>query len=85
MVNILVWILFGLIAGAIAKMIRPGADPAGWVNSIIIGIIGSVVGGFLGRTFFGEGVTNEIFSLYNMGMSVIGAIIVLFAYSKLRK
>ena len=41
------WIIFGLIAGAIAKMLRPGADPAGWIITIIIGILGSLLGGFI--------------------------------------
>ena len=52
MINIISWIIFGLIAGAIAKFLKPGADAAGWVTTIIIGIVGSVVGGFLGRIFF---------------------------------
>lgn len=83
--NFLVWILFGLIAGVIAKFLKPGADSQGWLGTIIIGILGSVVGGFLGRVFFGAGVTNEIFSLYNLGMAVIGAIIVLYAYYAISK
>ena len=41
--GILTWIIFGLIAGAIAKAIHPGSDPGGWIATIIIGIIGSVV------------------------------------------
>jgi len=85
MTNIFIWILFGLIAGVIAKFLKPGADSQGWVATIIIGIIGSVVGGFLGNVIFGKGVTNEIFSFYNMGMSVVGAIIVLYAYNAIAK
>ena len=45
--SILAWILLGLVAGAIAKWIHPGPDPAGWIASLIIGVIGAVVGGFL--------------------------------------
>ena len=81
MIIIIVWIIFGLIAGAIAKFLKPGVDSQGWVATIIIGIVGSMVGGYLGRLFFGQGVTNEVFSLYSMGMSVVGAIIVLFVYN----
>ncbi len=81
MINIIAWIIFGLIAGAIAKFLKPGADSMGWIGTSIVGIIGSVVGGYLGRMFFGAGVTNEIFSLYSMGMSVVGAILVLFLYN----
>jgi len=85
MTNILIWILFGLIAGVIAKFLKPGPDGQGWVATIIIGVIGSVVGGFLGNLLFDKGVTNEIFSFYNMGMSVVGAIIVLYAYNAITK
>ena len=81
MINIIAWIIFGLIAGALAKCLKPGVDSQGWVATIIIGIVGSMVGGYLGRLFFGQGVTNEVFSLYSMGMSVVGAIIVLFVYN----
>ena len=52
MINIIAWIIFGLIAGAIAKFLKPGSDAAGWFATIIIGIVGSVVGGFLGTLFF---------------------------------
>ena len=43
----LAYIVFGLIAGAIAKALRPGADPSGWLVTILIGILGSVVGKFI--------------------------------------
>ena len=48
----LTWIIFGLIAGAIAKAIHPGSDPRGWIATIIIGIIGAIVGGWLGSNDF---------------------------------
>lgn len=78
MINIIAWIVFGLIAGAIAKFLKPGADGGGWLSTIIVGIIGSVIGGFLGRMFFGEGVSNDVFNFYSLLMSVLGAIIVLY-------
>ena len=46
MINIIAWIIFGLIAGAIARFLKPGNDAAGWITTIIIGIVGSVLGGF---------------------------------------
>mgnify|MGYP006869350914 CR=1 FL=1 len=54
--GILSWILFGLIAGLIAKAIRPGADPGGWIITILVGIVGAFVGGWrnngrLGRCY----------------------------------
>ncbi len=82
--NILVWIIFGLVVGALAKLIKPGADPGGWVASIIIGIVGSILGGFLGNILFSQGVSNE-FSFYNIAMSIVGAIIVLFGYHAIKK
>ena len=47
------WIVFGLIAGAIAKLIHRGDDPGGWIVTIIIGIIGAFVGGAIGRYLLG--------------------------------
>lgn len=85
MVNIIAWIVFGLIAGAIAKFLKPGPDDGGWMTTIIIGIIGSMLGGFLGRVFFGAGVNNNIFNFYSLIMSVIGSILVLYAFSAMSK
>jgi uncharacterized membrane protein YeaQ/YmgE (transglycosylase-associated protein family) len=51
--GILGWILFGLIVGAIAKLLMPGKDPGGWIVTILLGIAGSFVGGFLGQMLFG--------------------------------
>ncbi|HVR43915.1 MAG TPA: GlsB/YeaQ/YmgE family stress response membrane protein [Thermoanaerobaculia bacterium] len=51
--NILGWILFGLIVGALAKLLMPGRDPGGWIVTILLGIAGSFVGGFLGQMLFG--------------------------------
>jgi uncharacterized membrane protein YeaQ/YmgE (transglycosylase-associated protein family) len=47
--GILGWILFGLVVGALAKLIMPGRDPGGIIVTILLGIVGAVVGGFLGR------------------------------------
>ena len=51
--GILSWIVFGLIAGAIAKLIHRGDDPGGWIITIVIGIVGAFVGGAIGRYVFG--------------------------------
>ena len=48
--NIIGWLLFGLIVGAIAKFLMPGRDPGGWIVTILLGIAGSFVGGFLAST-----------------------------------
>ena len=69
-------ILIGLLAGVVAKMLTPGKDPGGWIVTILLGIAGSYVGTFLGRTL----------GLYQEGQaagfiaSVIGAVILLLLY-----
>lgn len=73
--NILGWILFGLIVGALAKLLMPGRDPGGWIVTILLGIAGSFVGGFLATTLMGR---QE--STAGWIGSIIGAIILLFIY-----
>lgn len=73
--NILGWILFGLIVGAIAKLLMPGRDPGGWIVTILLGIAGSFVGGFLGQMLLGS----DSRSAGWIG-SIIGAIILLAIY-----
>jgi uncharacterized membrane protein YeaQ/YmgE (transglycosylase-associated protein family) len=73
---ILSWILFGLVVGVIAKLLMPGRDPGGFIITMLLGIAGALVGGFVGRAmgFYGE----------NQGagwiMSILGAIILLALY-----
>jgi len=49
MFSVIGWIIFGLIVGAIAKLVMPGRDPGGWVVTILLGIAGALIGGWLGR------------------------------------
>jgi uncharacterized membrane protein YeaQ/YmgE (transglycosylase-associated protein family) len=74
--GILGWILFGLVAGVIAKLIMPGKDPGGFIVTILLGIAGALLGGFLGRAlgFYSEG------EAAGMLMSILGAIILLAIY-----
>ena len=77
--GILSWILFGLVVGIIAKLLMPGRDPGGFIVTILLGIAGALVGGFIGRAmgFYGQ----------NQGagwlMSILGAIILLALYRML--
>jgi uncharacterized membrane protein YeaQ/YmgE (transglycosylase-associated protein family) len=73
--DIIYWIVFGLIAGSVASFIVPSVK-GGIIGSIIIGIIGAVVGGYLGQMFFGVGVTG--FNLPSFVVAIAGSIIVLF-------
>ena len=87
MIGILGWIFFGLIAGLIAKAIMPGRDPGGCIITILIGIAGALIGGFIGRALFGYGsahgdsrdLTHPSF-LMSLGLAVVGAIILLALY-----
>ncbi|MGV4528714.1 GlsB/YeaQ/YmgE family stress response membrane protein [Ornithobacterium rhinotracheale] len=76
------WIIFGLIAGAIAKAIHPGKDPGGWIATILIGIIGSSVGGWLGSILFNIQNPKD-FSFQSFAIAVAGALICLFIYRKI--
>jgi uncharacterized membrane protein YeaQ/YmgE (transglycosylase-associated protein family) len=76
MLGILGWIVFGLIVGALAKLVMPGRDPGGIIVTILLGIVGSVVGGFIGRAlgFYGP---NDAAGYI---MSFVGAVILLIIY-----
>lgn len=76
--GILSWIIFGLIAGAIAKALHPGKDPGGWIVTIVIGILGSVVGGWIG-SLLGWGDVNG-FNFRSFLLAVVGAIVLLWLY-----
>ncbi len=75
--TILVWLLIGLVAGALARLLVPGRDPMGWLATLILGLVGSLVGGFLGNLIFDGDL--EI-SAANLVGSVVGAIIVLLIF-----
>ncbi len=75
--GLLAFLLIGLIAGFIARMLVPGPDPMGWLGTMVLGIIGSFVGGTLAALVFGG--TLEVSATGLMG-SIIGAIIVLLIW-----
>jgi uncharacterized membrane protein YeaQ/YmgE (transglycosylase-associated protein family) len=78
-VGILSWILFGLIAGVIAKFLMPGRDPGGIIVTIVIGVLGGLLGGWLGSSVFGStGVSG--FNLMSFVWAVIGSLILLIVY-----
>ena len=74
--SIIGWVLFGLVVGVIGKLLMPGRDPGGFVVTILLGIAGALLGGFLGRAL----------GLYREGdpvgyiMAIIGSIILLVIY-----
>ena len=79
MFGIIGWIIFGAIVGIIAKLLHPGRDPGGFIVTVLLGIAGSLLGGFVGRAL----------GLYREGqgagilMSILGAILLLVLYRML--
>ncbi|GAA1389137.1 GlsB/YeaQ/YmgE family stress response membrane protein [Luteococcus peritonei] len=73
--GILAWIVFGLIAGAIAKLIMPGEQGGGWIVTILLGIVGAFVGGWIGSMIAGVGISG--FNITSMIVAILGALIVL--------
>jgi uncharacterized membrane protein YeaQ/YmgE (transglycosylase-associated protein family) len=81
--GILAWIIFGLIAGALAKFIMPGGDPGGFIVTTIIGIVGAVIGGFIAVQLGWGDVTG--FDLRSFVIAIAGALILLFGYRLLKR
>jgi len=81
--GILSWIVFGLVCGAVAKLLMPGEDPGGIVVTALIGIAGAVVGGFV-ATRFGLG-TVAGFDIRSFAIAIGGAMVLLLAYRMLRR
>lgn len=76
--GIFMWILFGLIAGAVAKLILPGRDPGGWIVTILVGIAGAVIGGMLATALNFGAVTG--FDIRSLAIAIVGALILLIGY-----
>ena len=81
MMGVLGWVLFGLVVGIVAKLLMPGRDPGGLIITTLLGIVGAVIGGFVGRSL----------GLYGPGepagflMATVGAVVLLLAYRMLRR
>jgi uncharacterized membrane protein YeaQ/YmgE (transglycosylase-associated protein family) len=81
----LYWILLGLVAGTLAKFLVPGRDPSGCIITILLGIIGAVIGGFIGTRFGWGTVTAGAFDLRSIGLATLGAIVLLLAGRLVRR
>ncbi|MCW9035316.1 MAG: GlsB/YeaQ/YmgE family stress response membrane protein [Rhodospirillales bacterium] len=81
--GILSWIVLGLIAGIIAKVIMPGKDGGGLFMTILLGVVGAMVGGFISTTL-GFGTVTGAFNLVSIFIAVGGALVVLFIYNKIK-
>jgi uncharacterized membrane protein YeaQ/YmgE (transglycosylase-associated protein family) len=78
--HIVVWLIIGLVAGAIARLLVPGRDPIGLLGTLLLGLVGSLIGGFLGNLIF-EG-RGQLTPAGLLG-SIIGAVIVLLVWRAL--
>ena len=76
MFGVLGWILFGLVAGVLAKLVMPGRDPGGIIVTILLGVAGALLGGFIGRALGLYGANEGA----GMVMSIIGAVALLALY-----
>ena len=79
----IMWIILGLVVGALAKWIMPGKDPGGLIITILLGIGGAFVGGFVG-SFLGFGKVSG-FNLGSLALATGGALLILFVYRKIKK
>jgi uncharacterized membrane protein YeaQ/YmgE (transglycosylase-associated protein family) len=79
-VGIIGWIILGLLAGAIAKILLPGRDPGGLIGTTLIGVAGAFVGGWLSARFLDRPVENHFFDLYTWGAAIGGSLVLLIGY-----
>lgn len=78
--NIVWWLVVGLIAGAAARLLVPGRDPMGWLGTLALGLVGSLLGGWLGMILTER---QDAFSPAGLIGSIVGAVIALLAYRAL--
>ena len=76
MMGVIGWIVFGLIVGAVAKLLMPGRDPGGFIVTMLLGVAGALIGGWIGQAFGWYG-PNEGAGFF---MSLLGAILLLWLY-----
>lgn len=81
---ILVLLFFGLVFGALARLIVPGKDPMGLAGTWLLGVVGSFVGGFLGYVIFGADIDDGAVQLGGVFGSIIGSIVVLLIWRAVR-
>ncbi|MFD4878571.1 GlsB/YeaQ/YmgE family stress response membrane protein [Streptomyces sp. NPDC058420] len=78
--GIIAWIIIGLLAGAIAKLLMPGKDPGGIIVTMLIGIVGGLLGGWLGKVIFGVDSIDGFFDLSTWIAAIAGSLILLIVY-----
>lgn len=84
MLSFIAWLIVGLIAGALARLIMPGRDPMGIVMTMILGIVGSILGGLVSWAIWGPETEGGGFQPAGLLLSILGAIIVLWIYRMIK-
>ncbi len=77
-IGVISWIIIGIIAGILGKLIMPGRDPGGFLLTVVIGMAGALIGGFLVRLFGAVGVTG--FNFWSILVATLGAVVLLAIY-----
>jgi uncharacterized membrane protein YeaQ/YmgE (transglycosylase-associated protein family) len=83
--GLILWIILGAICGWIASMIVGTNARQGWLENIVVGIVGAFIGGIIGGPLFGHGVTLGTFDLYSIILAIVGAIILLLILRAIRR
>ena len=84
MLSFIWWLIIGLIAGALARLIMPGRDPMGIIATMLLGIVGSILGGLVSWAIWGADTVNGGFRPAGLLLSILGAIVVLWIYRMTR-
>lgn len=84
MLNFIVWLIVGLIAGALARLIMPGRDPMGIFATMLLGIVGSILGGLVSWAIWGADEASRGFQPAGLLLSIVGAILVLWIWRMLK-
>ena len=84
MIGIIGWIVLGLLAGAIAKAIMPGTQGGGWLATLVLGVVGALLGGFIGSAVFNVGL-DTFWSLQTWIVAILGALLVLVIWGFVTK
>ncbi|MEU8673997.1 GlsB/YeaQ/YmgE family stress response membrane protein [Streptomyces sp. NPDC048560] len=78
--SIISWIILGLLAGAIAKVLLPGRDPGGIIGTTLIGIVGAFIGGWLSSRYLDRPISNDFYDTATWVAAVGGSLVLLIAY-----
>jgi len=84
MLSFIWWLIIGLIAGALARLIMPGRDTMSWLATMLLGIVGSIIGGLISWAIWGPDTARGGFRPAGLLLSILGAIVVLWIWRMIR-